>query len=268
MMRPFWRYYGGKYRVAPRYGEPLPGLPIIEPFAGAAGYATRFGADRDVILVEKYPVIAGIWRWLISATPDDVLAVGDVPEGGTVDDVDAPQEARWLLGFWMNNGVASPCKRPSAWIRNGGQGGPALGWPEARARIAAQVPRIRGWRVIEGTYTDAPDVPATWFVDPPYSTPAGRHYVHDAVDFPALGAWCQTRRGRVIVCEQEGADWLPFRPFGHVKPTAGANRSGRNVEVVWTREDALVSPPVTTRPEVSPSATPAPAVDKGGEEVP
>jgi hypothetical protein len=31
---------------------------------------------------------------------------------------------------------------------------------------------------------------------------------------------------------------------------------------------AAMSPPVTTRPEVSPSAMPAPAVDKGGEEVP
>lgn len=235
MMRPFWRFYGGKWRVAPRYGVPLPGLPIVEPFAGAAGYSTRYGADRDVILVERDPVIAGIWRWLIAATPDDVLAIADVPEGGSVDDVDAPQEARDLLGFWMNNSTAAPSKRPSRWQREQSQDGPPFRWPEARARIAAQVPRLRGWTLIEGNYTAAPDVPATWFVDPPYSTPAGRYYVHGnaGIHFAALGAWCQTRRGRAIVCEQMGAKWLPFEPFGEVKPATGKHRTGRNAEAVW-----------------------------------
>ena len=37
---PFWAYYGGKWRSAPRYPAPVHGR-IIEPFAGAAGYAMR-----------------------------------------------------------------------------------------------------------------------------------------------------------------------------------------------------------------------------------
>lgn len=232
-MRPFWRYYGGKWRVAARYGEPLPGLPIVEPFAGAAGYATRFGADRDVVLVEANPTIAGIWRWLVRATPDDVMAVSDVPAGGTVDDVDAPVEARHLLGFWLNAATTTPGKTPSRFFREQRQAGPHFGWVEARARIAAQVLRIRLWTVIEGDYTQAPDVAATWFVDPPYSTPAGRYYPAQVGDYAALGTWCALREGRVIVCEQEGAGWLPFEPFGHVKPTRGAARTGKNDEVVW-----------------------------------
>lgn len=208
---PFWRYYGGKWRAAPRYPAPSYGL-IIEPFAGAAGYACRY-PDRDVLLIDMDPIIAAIWQWLIDATPADVLAVGDVPDGGTVDDIDAPQAARWLAGFWCNGGNASPCKRPSAWARasSADASRPWLGWGDrARARIAQWVPRIKHWRATEGTWSDAPDVAATWFVDPPYQTAAGRHYRHSSIDYAGLGDWVTARRGQVIACDQVGADWLPW----------------------------------------------------------
>jgi len=39
-LRPFWRYYGGKFRAAPRYPTPTH-KTIVEPFAGAAGYSLR-----------------------------------------------------------------------------------------------------------------------------------------------------------------------------------------------------------------------------------
>ena len=60
MLRPFIRYYGGKWRAAPLYPAPMHST-IIEPFAGAAGYSMRY-PDRDVILVERYPVIAVLRR--------------------------------------------------------------------------------------------------------------------------------------------------------------------------------------------------------------
>lgn len=234
-MRPFWRYYGGKWQAAPRYGEPLSGVPIIEPFAGAAGYATRYGADRDVILVERDPKIAAIWSWLIEATPEDVRAIPDMPDGGTVDDIDVPDAVRWLIGFWCNNGAAQPCKSPSKWAcRSGGSDGKWGGWGDkSRNRIASQVPQIKRWTVIEGTYSDAPDILATWFIDPPYSTPAGRHYKHHDVDYDALGAWCKTRQGRVIACEQDGATWLPFKTLGTIK-TARFGKPSK--EVIWKQD--------------------------------
>jgi len=40
-LRPFWRYYGGKWRAAPSYPSPRCET-IIEPFAGAAGYSLRY----------------------------------------------------------------------------------------------------------------------------------------------------------------------------------------------------------------------------------
>ena len=92
------------------------------------------------------------------------------------------------------------------------------GWNAAqRERVAAQVPIVKHWRIIEGDYTDAPNLTATWFVDPPYSNRAGSYYVHTDVDYAALGSWCQARAGQTIVCENEGATWLPFQPFGRFR---------------------------------------------------
>ena len=42
---------------------------------------------------------------------------------------------------------------------------------------------------------------------------------------------------QVIVCEQDGADWLPFRPFMHIKSTEGRLREARSAEVVWTNQE-------------------------------
>jgi len=220
---PFWRYYGGKWRAAPRYPPPTRGI-IIEPFAGAAGYACRHH-DLDVLLIDRDPIIAAIWRWLIDATPGDVLAVGDIPDGGTVDDIDAPQAARWLAGFWCNDGVAAPCKRPSKWAAWAGNGSTWGGWGNrARDRIASWVPKIKHWCVLEGSYHDAPDVDASWFIDPPYQTSAGRHYRYSEIDYDDLGAWVLSRYGQVIACDQRGADWLPWNGSIEIKSTRGQSR--------------------------------------------
>jgi hypothetical protein len=62
-----------------------------------------------------------------------------------------------------------------------------------------------------------PDIEATWFVDPPYNNRAGSYYIENSIDYVALGTWCHERRGQAIVCENEGADWLPFRSFKDVE---------------------------------------------------
>lgn len=211
-LRPFWRYYGGKWRAAARYPAPRH-TSIVEPFAGAAGYSLRY-PDLDVTLVDVYPVVVEMWRWLIGATADDVLAVplvecvDDLPDG-------LPIGARYLVGFSLNAATASPRRVLSAGRKRlAAMGRRREGWNAAqRELVASQVARIKHWRVIEGDYSLSPDVEATWFIDPPYLNAAGRHYVHgpDAIDHPSLARWCRMRRGQTIVCENEGADWLPFR---------------------------------------------------------
>ena len=230
-MKPFFTFFGGKWRSAPHYPAPAHDR-IVEPFAGAAGYSVRHHA-RDVVLVERDPTIAALWRYLISAKPADILALPDVEAGQSVDDLDVCPAAGSLIGFWLNKGTAAPCKRPSAWMRSGIR--PDSFWgPTIRARIAAQVCAISHWTVIEGDYTEAPAGAATWFIDPPYQG-AGSNYRCSSrtIDFTALGRWCVGRAGQVIACENAGAGWLPFRPLMASKATHGRHRSGVSREAVW-----------------------------------
>jgi len=231
-LRPFWRYYGGKWRAAPRYPKPRFST-IIEPFAGAAGYSLRY-YDHNVILVEKYPVIAEMWRYLIGVSPEEIKRIPAVEH---VDELPSwvPQGGRYLVGFCMNAATTRPCKSLSSGRKQLREMGRKFeGWGDGmKARVSSQVPLIRHWKIIEGNYTDAPELEeATWFVDPPYNNQAGSYYVHHSLDFPALGDWCRSRPGQVIACENEGADWLPFKPFAVLK--AGVNGKGSH-EVIWEK---------------------------------
>ncbi len=229
-LAPFWRYYGGKNRAAPIYPQPEHAT-IVEPFAGAAGYSCRY-PDRKVVLVDRSPIIAGIWRYLIATPAAEILAIPDIPEGGTVDDLAVCQEARWLAGFWCNDGTVTPCKRPSGFAKADAPG--IRGWGAlSRQRIAEQVDRIRHWQIIQGEYHDAPDIAATWHVDPPYKDKAGSYYPEQPASFGALGEWCRTRQGLVMVCENEGAEWLPFRPLASIKSNPSKHGKGKSREVIW-----------------------------------
>jgi hypothetical protein len=230
-MWPFFTFYGGKWRAAPHYPLPVYDV-IVEPFAGAAGYSVRH-AHKKVILIEKDPVIAALWRWLIASTPETIRALPMIAMNQTVMDLDVPTEARSLIGFWLNKGCASPCKSPGSWMRGGLR--PKSFWgTEIRERIALQVGQISHWEVIEGDYTDAPDIESTWFIDPPYQS-AGRLYRYSScdIDYGSLAKWCQLRRGQKIVCENEGATWLPFRAFLEIKSTEGCHGKGKSREAIW-----------------------------------
>jgi site-specific DNA-adenine methylase len=229
-LRPFFGFYGGKWRDALKHYPTPAHKTLVEPFAGSAGYAIRH-ADRMVLLGEKDPVIYGVWHYLIHATPAEILRIPDLEPGQTVADLRVAQEARWLVGFWLNRGVSRPRTGPSAWMRDGIRPGSFWG-ARVRHTIASQVERIRHWKVFNCSYEDLPFTgEATWFIDPPYQK-QGQHYHHgaDAIDFAVLRAWCKSRPGQVIVCENEGADWLPFSRLADVKTT---RRGSRSVEVIW-----------------------------------
>ena len=231
-LRPFFSYYGGKWRVSLKHYPTPRHETIVEPFAGSAGYSLRY-ANRNVVLCEIDPVIAAVWRYLIGVSPQEVRSTPDVPLDGSVDDLPVPQEARWLVGFWMNRGVSRPRKSPSRWMRDGIRPGSFWGH-RVREVVASQVESVRHWRIIEGDYREC-HVPvvgnATWFIDPPYQR-AGKHYKFgsDGLDYADLAEWCQSRPGQAIVCENDGADWLPFTPLADIKTT---RRDHRSKEVIW-----------------------------------
>lgn len=232
-LNPFFKFYGGKWRdaiknyPAPRYKT------IVEPFAGSAGFSVRY-AHLDVVLCEADPIIAAVWQYLTKVSPKEILDIPDVPPDGTVDDLSIAQEAKWLVGFWLNAGVSRPRKRPSQWMRSGYSPGTFWG-DRARNTIASQVDHIRHWKVYNCSYVDCPVTGgATWFVDPPYQH-AGRYYAYGSgnIDFEHLGDWCRSLEGQVIVCENEGAKWLPFRALASVR-TARVGRISK--EAVWTND--------------------------------
>lgn len=234
-LRPFFGYYGGKWRdAAKHYPEPQHET-LVEPFAGSAGYSLRY-PDRAVVLCEVDPILVAVWQYLTSVKASEIRAIPDLPDGASVDDLDICQEARWLVGFWLNRATASPRKTPSRWMRDGIR--PGSFWGErVRETIASQVGAIRHWKVHNCSYEDCPvEGPATWFVDPPYQV-AGQHYRFgaDQIDYRALGKWCRQLGGQVIVCENEGANWLPFRALAEVKTTRAAFRSK---EAYWLNEFA------------------------------
>lgn len=235
-LRPFFSYFGGKWRTAKHYPSPRQDL-VVEPFAGAAGYSVRH-AGKAVIVNDIDPVVFGTWDYLVRAPESEILALPEWDGSwSTTDDLSIPQEARWLIGWWLNKGAARPCKTPSAWMRSADSTGENFWGPGVKARIARQQAHIRHWIVTNKDYRDLPDVSATWLIDPPYQV-AGKGYKHGAsgIDFDALGEWCKARRGQTIVCENQGAGWLPFEDFRDIKATHGARRSGVSKEVIWTNE--------------------------------
>jgi len=233
ILKPFWTYYGGKWRAAPHYPVPVYDT-IVEPFAGGAGYALRY-ANLRVILVEKNPKVAATWRYLLNVSASEVRSLPLLERDQSVDDLQIIDEAKLLIGWNLNKGTVCPSKKPSRWMREDLR--PSQFWSAARReRVARQVESIRHWTLIEGDYTHAPDIEATWFVDPPYCG-AGKHYPTTIDDFGDLGRWCRERTGQVMVCENVGASWLPFQPFRKIK--ANASRHGGKVsdEAIWTNWD-------------------------------
>jgi hypothetical protein len=158
--------------------------------------------------------------------PHDISDVDELPSR-------LCEEARWLIGFWMNHGLAEPAIRRSNWARTPAQA--AFYWGQTiKLRLAHQVDRIRHWKIIEGSWQDAPDIDAHYFVDPPYANQAGRSYRYNNINRTALAKWCKRRRGFVHVCENDGANWLPFEPFSIV---ANCYHRGYSAEVVFEMDN-------------------------------
>lgn len=233
-VRPFFSYYGGKWRDTPVNYDPPNYETIIEPFAGSAGYSLRH-PHRKVILCEIDPIVFGVWDYLINVSEREIRGIPDVPLNGSVDDLGICQEARWLVGFWLNRATTGPRKTPSRWMREKIRPGSFWG-NRVRETIASQLRFIRDWEVHNCSYENCPVWrKSTWFIDPPYES-AGQHYRFGSndIDYKHLAEWCRGRRGQVIVCENKGAKWLPFKPVAEVKTTRSGRRSK---EVVWVKDD-------------------------------
>jgi hypothetical protein len=208
-----WGYYGSKSKIIGKYPKPSEDK-IIEPFAGTAQYALRY-FDRDIEIYDKYEVLVNLWKWLQQCSPGDILSLPELKLGDNVDDFTWDcEEAKHLVGFIITGGATQPKKSPSKWktkIRPNTQN-------YKKNYISSNLFKIRHWKIECKSYEDIPNKKATWFIDPPYEE-GGIYYRHSSknIDFSHLSEWCQEREGEVIVCEKEGASWLPFKPLTSVR---------------------------------------------------
>jgi hypothetical protein len=211
---------GRKGRAASSY--PRPEYPIvIEPFAGSMGYTLRhrpayaIGIERDSQTYE-------LWHRLTSMTAAEIRDFPSPVVGKRSYD-------RWVIQAARTDfsGVRYRTVTPFMAAKF-----------EAQRRMALRHHAYARRSVIyrHGDYTEAPDIEATWFIDPPY-VGVTNGYVHGPgdIDYDELAQWCLSRRGQVIICEGPDAEWLPFR---HLRSWPGQPHHGQRS--VPTVEHVLV----------------------------
>lgn len=243
-------FYGGKRRLA-RFYPPPQHTTVVEPFAGSASYSVKHLVPvkgvrpiEKTILVEKDPRVCEIWKRLLAMNVDELLD-HPIPKAGE----------RTSDFLYMTSACSNRIARTEEMTVTTRM--PVV-LKRMFCQIAAVLPHIKDRvEIIQGDYTDAPDIEATWFVDPPYHVTGrpqsrGMGYAEGcnsfSLDYEALATWCRGRRGQKIVCEQEGATWLPFE---HLRPAR--NSIGNKVtEVVWT-DPAVVRDAQRAQPVLRPA---------------
>lgn len=227
MLHPFFSYFGSKYRMAKYYPKPLYDV-IIEPFAGSAGYSLLYH-DKEVILYDNYEPVVMVWDYLIKASKKEILNLPLDNNGNKfckeypVSDCNISQEAKILIGFWLTESQTTSSRYPLSKSRGGN-------WTEKkRYMLSNQVELIKHWKIENKSFDLIDfDQKSTWFIDPPYIQ-AGKRYRNNIINYKNLATWCKERQGQTVVCEQNGAKWLPFEPF--IKTSNGSNK--KYEEVVW-----------------------------------
>lgn len=226
-------YYGAKHGLARRYPPPTY-AHIVEPFAGAAGYACCWATPaHQVTLIDKDPRIVALWHEYQQMSGGDLsLIERQVFQARCTHPFIAGMAGSASLRAALDGRDVAVTPRM---IENVGA---------VFRRLRRVLPLARHWTILNDDWSAAEDSRATWFIDPPYEpidSVAGSLYRHSDIDYAALGAWCRARRGQVIVCEQAPASWLPFRPLIGQGRSRGSNRgASRRVEVVWLRSSAQV----------------------------
>jgi site-specific DNA-adenine methylase len=229
-------YFGSKVASAHRY--PAPKYPVvIEPFAGGAGYSLLH-SSKCILLSDTNPDVVDAWQYLIGAGPEEIRALPLLAPGQDVRELGLPRGPTLLIA-WCTNLTAHPSWRLSSWGEKHFARSACFWGPRRREQMARVAGRVKHWSVRCASYEECRDSEATWFVDPPYQA-SGHRYPHASIDYAALAQWCRTRRGQVIVCETEGADWLPFWRLrtgtaARACPVGGGTRR-RYLELIWTNE--------------------------------
>jgi site-specific DNA-adenine methylase len=195
-------YYGRKKQIAKYYPSPNYDT-IIEPFAGSAAYSLyQDNWQKQIILIEKDEKVAGVWDWLINeASIEEIKKLPDLQIGEKSSEFLHIIHAVTKMAFHFKTIKVTPVL--------------ARNWEISKRLFAANLHKIKHWQIICADYSEAPDVIATWFIDPPYKGNSGMGYRYSSqlIDYVKLSKWAFKRQGEVIFCEGSEADYLPFKPL-------------------------------------------------------
>ncbi len=66
--------------------------------------------------------------------------------------------------------------------------------------MAANLHKIKHWKILCADYSESLDIEATWFIDPPYKESPGKgyHYSSSQIGYGALAGWAEARKGEII----------------------------------------------------------------------
>jgi len=215
-------YYGRKKQIIKYYPSPNYEV-IVEPFAGSAAYALyQENWKKSVILIEKDKQVAGLWDWLIhEASVEEIKKLPDLRVGEKSSEFLHIIHAATKMAFHFKTIKVTPIL--------------ARNWEISKIVLAANLYKIKHWKLYCADYSQAPDVMATWFIDPPYKGESGMGYRYSSqlLDYTKLSQWALKRKGEIIFCEGQQADYLPFKPL--VKLTGVAGKVSQ--EVIFYRSE-------------------------------
>lgn len=213
-------YYGRKKRIIKYYPTPNYNV-IIEPFAGAATYSLyENNWKKQIILIEKDQKVYDIWNWLINdASENDIENLPDLKVGEKSSEFLHIIHAATKMAFAYKTIKVTPVL--------------ARNWGISKRVFRENLYKIKHWEILYGDYTIAPDIEATWFIDPPYKGESGMGYRFNSkmLDYKKLAEWTHERKGEVIFCEGKNADYLPFKPLIELNGIAGKS----NKEFIYYR---------------------------------
>lgn len=216
-------YRGRKKKIAGMYPEPEYDT-IIEPFAGSAAYSLHGNRwEKNVIIRDINPRTIGVWKYLIRATKNDIDNLPNVNPGDDLRKMNLSPEEHALIGYHCSVGADQNTNIVSKFHR----------WIPGKKYISENIYKIKHWTIELGQYSDIENICATWFIDPPYEKNGKNYQYPFSESYLSLGSWCRERIGQCIVCEEFGANWLPFRVLTDSK----IQRHKRVTEVVWTNSD-------------------------------
>ena len=235
--RPMFNYFGSKWNLSKYYGPPRRDR-VIEPFAGSACYSLYWRC-RNVLLADLSPEVCAIWDFLINCSENDIRELPDI-----IKDVEhlhsIPKPAQLLIRRWLwalpvitdkhvtmnryKGKIDEPRWQLTIWSR------------KCKQRLIGQKELIADWTVRNCSYAELENENAHWFVDPPYNNKAGKCYEFNCtgIDYKHLGEWCKSRNGTMDVCENGGADWLPFELL---KSDHQSYAGHKRIEVVYREKD-------------------------------